>query len=116
MGTPAGQELNREELAWVAGFYEGEGSIHYNAGSYGIQLSVRQKDYEPLYHMKRALGFGRIDGPYSSNPCAGWRVTNFEQVQATVALMWPWLSERRREQACKALIPAREGRVRRRRT
>jgi hypothetical protein len=88
----------REEMAWAAGFFEGEGNFSRKG------LAVAQVNREPLDRLKEITGFGTIRGPYRNRgPIFLWEINSFELIQAFVAMVWPWLSERRREQARKAL-------------
>jgi len=103
----------REELAYAGGLFEGEGSIacykRYDrrTGSV-IQLTVSMTDVEPLQRFGAAIGVGKFYGPYgpystSKKPIYRWIVCGFEQTQAAVAMLWPWLGPRRREQVTAAL-------------
>ena len=83
-----------ETRAWVAGIYEGEGSI----GSRG-RVSVTQKDPWILYRLQSLYG-GRVtqyDPPYHR-----WNVSG-ETARMFMLSIWDWLSPRRREQALPAL-------------
>lgn len=107
--------MSREDFAWVAGFYEGEGSVClHNCGRYKrISLQVWQSSTEPLDRTRATLGFGLIAGPYKNNsnfkrattlkPKYLWSVSGFERVQASIAMMWPWLSQRRRARAVELM-------------
>ena len=66
------------ELAWAAGFFDGEGSTkriysHYftkkgevRKPAPGVCLSVAQAELKPLLRFKKAVGnVGHINGPYS---------------------------------------------------
>jgi hypothetical protein len=110
------QTYSKLDIAWAAGFYEGEGCIYTPKKHLGTQLSVAQKESECLERLQMIFRFGTIDPPGKGNTCYRWRVTSFERVQAVIAMLWPWLSERRRVQARDALVPARAGWKRRTRT
>lgn len=69
--------LNREELAWAAGFFDGEGNIRAyidkRSEEYYLQIQIGQvlDDYifdhpycEVLEKFKDAVQLGRINGPY----------------------------------------------------
>lgn len=121
--------MNHEELAWAAGFFDGEGSIGvYHFELYGryrgtghmgraLRLSIQQADRYVLDRFVQAVGIGRVMGPYRSGGKDGytrrprWKydVGSFETVQAVVAMIWRWLSPVKRVQAGDAL---REYRVR----
>jgi hypothetical protein len=97
--------INRENLAWAAGFYEGEGTIgYYN----GLALKIPQVNKEPLDKFLAIAGVGRIIGPYTRNPKHKpqyvYQVFSFEHCQALIAMLWPWLSESRKLQIKRAFI------------
>lgn len=107
-----GFTLNREELAWSAGFFDGEGTIGLINASIrkpNLQLSVRQVRREPLDRFQKAVGVGTIGGPYK-NPHGqdyfAYRVNGHRSVQTVVAMLWAFLSEPKREQAHKAMSGA----------
>src|SRR5258708_1520938 len=54
---------DREQLAWAAGFYDGEGCVGcYRTGGRAkpssLNMSVTQKGSEPLERFQRAVGLG----------------------------------------------------------
>lgn len=102
---------NKEDVAWLAGFWEGEGSIKGSkTGSF--VLNITQVDKEPLDKCVSILGFGVVYGPLTyaykpnSQPYYTFSVSTFERVQQVVILIWPYLSRRRKDQikACFARI------------
>lgn len=104
--------LNREELAWSAGFFDGEGTvglINAQTRKPNLQMSIRQVRREPLDRFKMAVGVGSIGGPYT-NPHGqdyyAYRVNGHRSVQAVMVLLWAFLSAPKREQAFKALSGA----------
>lgn len=71
-------KIKETELAWCAGFIDGEGNIRWNGTKtkkqgnrsrcYGnIVLQVAQVHKEPLDRVLKTLGTGRIYGPYHYN-------------------------------------------------
>jgi hypothetical protein len=100
-------DINREELAWAAGWFDGEGFIGLRGRA--LSMAIPQTDPRPLRRFQSAvLGLGIIDGPWQPRtahwkPKWTWRVQSFENVQAVVGLLWAFLSEPKREQARKAL-------------
>lgn len=96
------------ELAWAAGFYDGEGSAgFYSNGSSSRSMrlcaSVAQKDLRPLRRFQRALGFGRIGNIAAQSGVSYWRVTSEPDVRRLSQLLWPHLSEPKREQFTRVL-------------
>lgn len=115
---------SREALAWAGGFFEGEGCIvqgRYSATGgvkSGIALSAAQASLEPLERLMAAMDLGTINGPYapksqlSRTALWTWRVGGFEKVQAVIAMLWPYLSARRKAKARAVLAVANEARRR----
>lgn len=116
----------REELAWAAGFFDGEGNTNaYRKGGSGpfvLQMSVTQVHRETLERFQRALGgLGTIYGPYSTIsgrlPQYTIKIRTHEHIQAAVSMLWPWLCPPKRIQATGAIrdfrstcrIPLSEG-------
>jgi len=120
-------ELNTHELAWAAGFFDGEGSTIWTtrrprkAGRlpktgirswtyHNVQLSVSQSGQElpeVLTRFKQALGIGWLGGPYvhgKRQPIWHYSVSGFERVQAVVAMLWRYLSSTKRAQAKRCLL------------
>ena len=109
----------REQLAWAAGFFDGEGSICCNrernrtstrVGSLKLTLGIAQaSDSEVLHRFKAAVGVGTVRGPFdrqidNQNIVFVYSVHNFEDVQYAIAQLWPWLGTRKRQQAKHALV------------
>ena len=115
--------INREALAWAAGFFDGEGytglSKFSTTGRKGRKLS-RWKRYptisisqtgtgEELHRFNKAIGsIGKVNGPYgpysmNSKPYYQFQLSGFEKVQAVVAMLWEFLCTPKREQATSVL-------------
>lgn len=103
----------REELAWAAGFFDGEG--HSRAGSRersGMCLRITRNDSEVLYRFKNALlGMGSILGPYKRKNGGSdffeYSLTGGYKVQAAIAMLWPFLGSIKKRQAANTLINGR---------
>ena len=99
--------FNTHELAWAAGFFDGEGCTTFPLKSkdgrcYPV-LIVGQKDLRPLFRFQKALGnIGTIYKPMR-NGISQWRCANFEAVQHVICCLWKFLSEPKREQAIRVL-------------
>lgn len=104
------------ELAWAAGFFDGEGHVSARKGqtaAWRMVVQANQCDRRVLDRFRAAVGVGYILGPYKKGPANHrdtymWRVAGFEQSQAVVAMLWPFLSEVKREQALTALRAMRD--------
>jgi hypothetical protein len=100
------------ELAWAAGFFDGEGSVYYRGRKrQELCLAVSQSDRRPLDRFCSAVGIGAVRGPYkakysNAKPYYVYSIGSHVPVQAVVAMLWRWLSEPKREQATQALRAA----------
>jgi len=117
------------QIAWAAGFFDGEGStIAYqpNKGSryLRLQATVPQSGHgevpEVLHRFRAAmLGMGKIAGPNEYGVYV-WRTRAFEETQASIALLWAYLGPVKRAQATAAIREVldgyRSGRLKARRT
>lgn len=103
--------VDREELAWAAGFFDGEGCTSVYSRSlqsrdyWVVQLSVSQIHADTLERFRAAVGVGQMFGPYSrtGNDIYTFKVSGYEKVQAIIAMLWPWLTTHKKEQAVLAL-------------
>lgn len=94
------------ELAWAAGFFDGEGSTcNGNApnGRLQLQMQVVQVDRRPLDRFLAAVEAGTIYGPYQPRqahwqPKYRWIVRGIEEVTGVAAKLFPYLSEPKQEQ------------------
>lgn len=105
------RSFNREELAWAAGFFDGEGCTRGPSGSSRLRLTISQAgDTELLERFRRAVGVGAIYGPYqyrhqrlSKKPFCALTIASFETAQHAICCLWPWLGSIKRAQALTAL-------------
>lgn len=106
-------DINTHELAWAAGFFDGEGHIRCDTRVNGVkilQFKISQNDPAVLVRFKRAVfNLGSIYRPYrngtkSYNQYYVYQIHNFESVQAVCAAMWKYLSPVKREQVVSALV------------
>lgn len=103
--------LDTHELAWAAGFFDGEGNVslsHRKKTYPQIVFQIAQSDRRPLDRFAAAVGGGTVRGPYqhknkAHRPYFVFAFQGFERVSAGISLLWPWLSEPKREQAKRAL-------------
>ncbi len=104
-------EPDREELAWAAGFIDGEGSFLSHVGRLPVLQVPQSGDDAPriLGRVREALGLGgsiTSCKPRKPHHKTAYRltVTGFERVQAAVARLWPWLTPPKRRQAVAMLV------------
>lgn len=103
--------LDTHELAWAAGFFDGEGStvIHRHGRdmpSIGLSISQSTGPALLLRFQRAAGGLGLVAGPYATKgglPVHQFRTYGFTKVQAIVAMLWPWLGDVKRAQAVSRL-------------
>lgn len=100
----------RENLAWAAGLFEGEGSFSYQRrGQYmTIQVELGMTDEDRVRRFHAVVGIGNVTGPHNNTkphhkPIYRWKTGSFAGVQAIMAFMWPWLGPRRRNKAIELL-------------
>lgn len=100
-------EINHTELAWAAGFYDGEGSASSSSDYLKLPaLSLNQVDIRPLRRFHAAvLGLGTVRGPYErgNQPIYEWSAKSFIHAQAVIGLLWKYWSEPKREQAHRVM-------------
>lgn len=97
--------MNREDLAWAAGLFEGEGNVGLFQSRWS-RLGITSTDRDVLEKFQAVFpAMGRIYGPYDQGhkPFWSWQVSKFEHVQAIIAGIWPWLCSRRRARAADVL-------------
>lgn len=104
--------LDREGLAWAAGFFDGEGNIYYSnknkKRSPRLILQIAQVRIEPLEKFQSVFNRGTINGPYKPKsikrqPYYAYRIEGFSNVQFVCAAMWKFLNEPKKEDYIKML-------------
>lgn len=110
----------KSELAWAAGFFDGEGctTAHLGYGKERLQprmrLSQMSKDEVPetLLRFQKAVQLGKLYGPYrgTKNPFYVWAATRLADVESVVKLLWPFLSSPKRQQIKKCFVAYRADR------
>lgn len=99
------------EVAWAAGFYEGEGHFGVKHNPYGhpnaLRLTIGQRTEEPILKFLSIAEVGKIRHRHLGEGHGGeiWyyeagKTANALQV---ARLMWTWLSERRQLQITEAV-------------
>lgn len=108
---------NLLELAWSAGFYDGEGSVSCTANNGNhhtrVQLSIGQKNdpnRKPAATLRRfalAIGVGSIYKKVKKGPetqQSQYLISRRTDVEYALTLLWPYLSEAKRKQARYAFL------------
>jgi hypothetical protein len=101
------ENWSRENLAWAAGLFEGEGCIH-RGQKQAITLAVAMTDFDVVEKFHFIVGVGNVNGPYLANNPRHlqrwrWSTGNFQHAQALLAALWPWLGHRRKAKAEKII-------------
>lgn len=100
--------MTREtDLAWAAGFYDGEGSTvpvrQMKRGRSTMAVTISQKDPEVLEKFAAIVGRGYLTPPCrpsasKPNPCWQFRVNRWRHCLGVMDLLWPYLGTLKREQ------------------
>jgi hypothetical protein len=116
------QELQLE-IAWAAGLFEGEGTFTVHKSSRTGQngpgkVSTRPRaalattDEDVAVRFYRAVELGKLTGPYTNGPGRKpywvWALANNGEFPVFLALVEPWLGQRRRVRAQEVLQHLRE--------
>ncbi len=114
-------DINREDIAWAAGLFEGEGSISWSRHKnryrpdgecyHTLQMSLHSTDEDVVRKFAKIIGVGKVHGPYrfpspevpNRKPSWYWGITSHERCQAVIAMLWPWLCSRRKAKAKETL-------------
>lgn len=105
------------ELAWAAGFFDGEGCtcvarVYPSERSRGrpsvLRLTIGQKEVTTLQRFQAAIGgLGSITGPYSFKNGTPYRFTaSSRDTEIILPRLWPYLSEPKKQQALRAVDDA----------
>lgn len=100
--------MSETELAWAAGFFDGEGTVSQTTASgtrrrYLI-LRIGHVDPRPLERFAAAVGVGRVNGPYEQkggggkwSPHYAWQVAG-SKAEFVFSQLVPFLSPAKVEQ------------------
>lgn len=106
--TPkAMREPTRDEIAWAAGFIEGEGHFKVEK-SYGVSIIVAQVNREPLEKLQTLFGgtIKTIQARPGHQQYHVWKRHGLSAA-AIAELLYPWLSRLRQSQVDALLIVVR---------
>jgi hypothetical protein len=102
--------MTKAELAWLAGLFEGEGTIyaHKVGARHYAHLSITSTDYDVLEKVAALTGAKIYERPNDPSRIGKRTIYNAAISKSGVALalaalMLPWLGERRRDQIAKTV-------------
>lgn len=104
--------MNKDiELAWAAGFFDGEGSVgcyhKVHRNTMEIRIHIAQTDPYVLWRFYDAVGFGNVTGPYTRNPKHSpqwaYQLGRLSEIKSVFLLLEPYLSPVKIEQFVKAI-------------
>lgn len=92
------------ELAWSAGFFDGEGTTHCQVDSItrSLQTTVGQAERMTLDRFRSAVGVGAVN-PNSDNSFFRFAAYS-ENAMSVLGLLWPYLSDPKKLQAIRAFL------------
>ena len=110
--------LNKQDLAWAAGFYDGEGNTRptlrkakskYQTPKVLVQATTSQVELDPIQKFVDAVQVGKLYGPYvrkgpNQRPIYRYCANSFESVQQLACLLWPYLCSPKKSQFRVTLI------------
>lgn len=93
------------EIAWAAGFFDGEGTTSILSAKRDkweyVRMGVSQKEIGPLEKFQQAVnGLGRIY-KVNTRQIYSWNVYKKEDVIEVLNILWPYLYETKKKQALK---------------
>ena len=112
------ENWTRENLAWMAGIFEGEGYVQGRKRSYqrtdgrtfttvGFRLAISMTDEDIIKRFHTLSGIGTCNGPRLSpsmtrQPLWDYRAHGKDAYALAIAI-WPWLGNRRQKQLREAI-------------
>ena len=101
---------NKDDIAWAAGLFEGEGCISVGSKrrpTHAPRVSLSTTDEDVVRRFAVIVRCGRVSGPHRKGkykPFWLWKTGTFEHFQYIVCLLWYWLCNRRRQRAKEILF------------
>src|SRR6266850_7349629 len=99
-----------EQIAWAAGLFEGEGCFNAyvrKSGKIQMQVVLGMTDSDVVNRFAQIIGFGSVTHGRmtreGNKPLHEWRLYEATKVRAFIALLLPYLGERRRARALEVL-------------
>lgn len=103
----------QEDIAWVAGVFEGEGTIYFNKRGYSVHTSIRMDDRDVVERIHAIMGFGKFSQRSELRTSGktviqyNYQVSTAKDVIVFLEAILPYLGLRRRERALQAIARAR---------
>lgn len=97
----------KTELAWAAGFFDGEGCVTYvrhqkKQTTRALRINITQRHDEVLHRFKAAVRSGSVNGPYDAvgrkNSLFTYQITKQAEVKRVFKLLKPYLGSIKRQQ------------------
>jgi hypothetical protein len=100
--------MDRHELAWAAGFFDGEGWANRSGRTVQSRINQSDNDGMPdvLIRFRHVVGCGRLHGPVREEGRRDlyyWDVSSRIDVEKVATLIWPWLGDVKRAEFLDAL-------------
>jgi len=92
-------------IAWAAGLFEGEGNCRIGTRGRPV-VQLRMTDEDVVRRFADAVGCGNVKqypGYHGNQPTWAWYVTSKDNVLQVLGALWPYLGERRLEQATEVI-------------
>lgn len=102
MTLTVSEHWTRENIVWLAGLLEGEGSFHVK-GSGKIVIQLGMTDEDVVRKSAFLAGCGAVNGPYQSKrynckPIWAWKVSKGAHCYALCTAIYPFMGVRRKSQ------------------
>ena len=104
--------ITETDVAWAAGFFEGEGCIKATKKGRFDAISLNNTDKDVIERFVDIVNYGNVNGPYKSGgrkhkptykPHWAWVVGKKSEVKRILEMFLPYLGKRRRQRAEQAL-------------
>lgn len=112
-------KVDERELAWAAGFFDGEGCIYSGITRYSkegklhyspqVTISIDQIHPAVLVRFQRIVGRGKVYGPYkppssgkNDSPMWSYRLGKYDDCLEVMMKIRPFLGEIKRRQSYRA--------------
>ena len=92
-------------LAWVAGLYEGEGSCYFDKSNKQWRVKLKMTDKDVIERLHASVGLGKVYYEPNKNHKPAWNWVLFRQAEVRQFLteLLPLLGNRRANRALDAL-------------